>query len=444
MTSSPITPAMAAETTAWKARDATVLWHGFTQMAKYGEMEPIVVESGEGCELIDVDGKRYLDAISSLWVTTLGHRIPELDQALLDQVGRIAHSTMLGNSNRVVIEFAEALCKVAPVEQAHVLFASDGASAVEQALKIAYQYWINRNESAHDTFLALGSAYHGDTIGALSLGDQGFATDIFAPLCFDVLRTPGYASAGWLQLAKGEIVANRDRLAAVIVEPLVQAASGMLIADPADVEELGRCCRTNGVLLIADEVATGFGRTGQLFASDVCKLHPDLMCLGKGITGGYLPMSATVASDAVFRAFCGDSRLTLSHGHSYGGNALGAAVGLAHLRLLEAPAFFHDVGLRAAHLRERLQDRVAQHRLVREIRQAGLLVGVELREPAEWNRPSGPLTLGQAVCASAVRHGVLLRPLGNVLPLVPPLTISAAEIDRLVDVLAGALDELLA
>lgn len=432
---------MADDRADWTERDAAVLWHGFTQMADYAGMEPIIVERGEGRELVDIDGVRYLDAISSLWVTTLGHRVPELDEALVAQAGRIAHSTLLGNSNRVVIEFAEALCAVAPVRHAHVLFASDGASAVEQALKMAFQYWVNRGEGGHDRFLALGAAYHGDTIGALSLGDSGFGTGIFDALRFPVLRTPGYASENWLEAAKAAIAEHRERLAAVVIEPLVQAASGMLVADPGEVGELGRWCRSQGVLLIADEVATGFGRTGALFASQLCGLEPDLLCLGKGITGGYLPMSATLASGAVYEAFCGEPRRTFAHGHSYSGNALGAAVGLAHLRVFASSGVLDNVRQRAAQLHQALEARLAGHERVVALRQVGLLAAVELDGAPGRRLPGDGLSLAQALCVAAVRRGVLLRPLGDVVPLVPPLTITAEEIERLVSVLVAALDD---
>ncbi len=226
----------------------------------------------------------------------MGHRVPALDEALLAQLGRVAHSTMLGNSNRVVIELAEALSRLVPVEDPHFLFASDGASAVEQALKVAFQYWANRGLPERRGFLALEGAYHGDTVGALSLGDSSFGTSLFDPLRFPVLRAPGYATSGWAGDALALVARHRGELAAVVIEPLVQAASGMLTTTP---DELARFCNgvhEMGVLLICDEVATGFGRTGTLFASEQAGVRPDLLCLGKGITGGYLPMSATVAS----------------------------------------------------------------------------------------------------------------------------------------------------
>ncbi|MGH8976028.1 MAG: aminotransferase class III-fold pyridoxal phosphate-dependent enzyme, partial [Acidimicrobiia bacterium] len=212
-----------ADAPSWVARDAAVVWHGFTQMACYPDNEPIVVERAEGRELIDVEGRRYLDAISSLWVTTLGHRVPELDRAVVDQLGRVAHSTLLGNGNTVVVELAEALARVVPVDSPHVLFASDGAAAVEQALKIAFQYWANQGVAGRTTYLALGGAYHGDTVGSLSVGAGGFGTDLFDPLRFPVVRAPDVATAA------GLVAAEADRLAAVVVEPLVQGAAGMVL-----------------------------------------------------------------------------------------------------------------------------------------------------------------------------------------------------------------------
>ena len=291
----------------WVDRDVAVVWHGFTQMAAYPTNSPVTVERAEGRELIDVDGNRYFDAISSLWVTTLGHRVPELDAAIVDQLGKVAHATLLGNGSRAVVEFAEALADVVPVDDAHTIFASDGAVAVEQALKIAFQCWVNRGRPERNRFLALGDAYHGDTVGALSLGDGGFGTTVFDPLRFPVERTPGYATADWATKAVAAVAAHADTLAAMVIEPLVQGASGILVADPEDLALVGRACREHGVLLICDEVATGFGRTGRLFASEWAgpDFRPDIVCLGKGITGGYLPLSATVVTGTGVRVVPG-------------------------------------------------------------------------------------------------------------------------------------------
>jgi len=421
----------------WVKRDADVVWHGFTQMSTYADNAPIIVERAEGHELIDVDGRRYLDAVSSLWVTTLGHHVPELDAAIRDQLDRVAHSTMLGNGNRIVIELAEALAEVVPVDGPHFLFASDGAAAVEQACKIAFQYWVNVGVEGRNQFLALGDAYHGDTVGSLSVGDGGFGTDLFDPLRFSVVRAPGYADAHWSQRAVELVADHADLLAAVVIEPLVQGAAGMEVADPDAVRALGDACREHDVLLVCDEVATGFGRTGTLFASEQCGLRPDLLALGKGLTGGYLPMSATVASQRVFDAFLGPdlSEFTLYHGHSYSGNALGAAVAKRHLELLLELDVLSNVRARAAQLETELERKVAGLNAVGAVRQRGLMVGVELAPPADG------LRWGRRVSAACVERGVLIRPLGDVVVLMPPLTVTADEVTRIIDALADSIAE---
>jgi adenosylmethionine-8-amino-7-oxononanoate aminotransferase len=413
-----------------------VVWHGFTQMSTFDENDPIIVERSQGHELIDVDGNRYIDAISSLWVNTLGHCIPELDDAIRQQLALGAHSTMLGNGNRAVIELSEALARVVPVDDPHFLYASDGASAVEQALKIAFQHWTNLG-APRRTFLAFGGAYHGDTMGALSVGDDGFGADIFNPLRFPVLRAPAFDDAACFDTAVELVAQHAAELAAVIVEPLVQGAAGMQLADRAGLARLGAACIEHDVLLICDEVATGFGRTGTLFASDQARLRPDLLCLGKAMTAGYLPMSATVASGRVFRSFLGDDlgERTLYHGHSYGGNALAAAVALRHLELIEAWSVLANVRERSDELRNLLHDRVASKPAVREVRLEGLMGGVELAPPVDG------LRWGRQVSAAAVKRGVLLRPIGDTVVLMPPLTITSPEIHRIVAALSDAIDD---
>jgi adenosylmethionine-8-amino-7-oxononanoate aminotransferase len=420
----------------WVARDAAVVWHGFTQMATYADHAPVVVERANGHELIDVDGRRYFDAISSLWVNTLGHRVAELDDAIRAQLDRGAHSTMLGNGNRVVVELSEALARIVPVDDPHFLYASDGASAVEQALKIAFQYWANSGEGGRTRFLAFTDAYHGDTIGALSVGDGGFGTDLFDPLRFPVVRAPAFADPDCFSTAAALVAEHAHELAAVIIEPLVQGAAGMYIADRDGVAALGRACREHGVLLICDEVATGFGRTGALFASELCGVRPDLLVLGKGLTAGYVPMSATVASGRVFDAFLGADlgARTLYHGHSYSGNALAAAVAVRHLELLEAWDVLANVRERSEELRGLLTDRIAPNPAVCDVRLVGLMGGVELAPPGPGMR------WGRRVCAAAVERGVLLRPLGDVVVLMPPLTVTSPELHRIVGVLDAALD----
>jgi len=422
----------------WAARDAAVVWHGFTQMDGYTENSPIVVDRTDGRYVIDTDGNRYLDAISSLWVTTLGHRVPELDDAIISQLQRGAHTTMLGNGNTVVVELSEALAKVVPVDDPHFLYASDGASAVEQALKIAFQYWVNRGIAGRTTFLGFGGAYHGDTIGALSLGGGGFGTSIFDPLRFPVLRAPEFADPTCFDVARAMVAEHATELAGVIIEPLVQGAAGMQLCDPGDLARLAATCKDHDVLLICDEIATGFGRTGTLFASETAGVRPDLLCLGKGMTAGYLPMSATVASGPVFDAFLGPdlSEKTLYHGHSYSGNALSAAVALRHLELIDAWDVLANVRERSEELSELLDDRIMALEQVRETRLRGLMGGVELAPPRDG------LRWGRRACAAAVGRGVLLRPIGDTVILMPPLTITSEELHTTVHALHDSIAEL--
>jgi len=423
----------------WARRDAAVVWHGFTQMAAYEGSTPVIVERGEGNYLYDTDGRRYLDAISSLWVVTLGHADPDLNRAALAQLERISHSTLLGNGNTAAITLAEALRDVVPVTGPHFLFASDGAAAVEQAIKIAFQYWHNLGVPGRTSYLALGDAYHGDSVGSLSVGDGGFGTDLFDPLRFGVLRTPGYDDPDWVSKAVAVLDEHHDRLAAAVVEPLVQGAAGMLVTDPDRVAAFAGAVQARGVPLVCDEVATGFGRTGAMFASQLCGIRPDLMCLGKGITGGYLPLSATVAASHIFEAFLGEDLgpRTFYHGHSYSGNALACAVAARHLELIVERGLID----RAVAAAERLGDAlapVAALPAVREVRRRGLMTGVEL------NPPAGASRWGRRVCAAAVSAGVLLRPLGDVVVVMPPLSITDDEIDTIARTLASAIEEVAA
>ena len=421
----------------WIERDAAVVWHGFTQMAAYPDNSPVMAVAAEGHHIVDADGNRYLDAISSLWVTTLGHRVPELDRALRDQIDRVAHTTMLGNGNTIVVELAEALAPRLPVDGPHLLFASDGAVAVEQALKIAFQYWHNLGVEGRDIYLSFGGAYHGDTIGSMSVGDDGFGVDLYDPLRFPVLRAPGFDWGDAIVRACEMVDEHAHRLAAVVVEPLVQGAAGMQMLPASEFAALGGACRRNDVLLICDEVAVGFGRTGTLFASEQCGLRPDLMAMGKGITGGYLPLAVTAASQRVFDAFLGEDLgpRTLYHGHSYGGNALGAAVALEHLRLFDRDDVLANVRERGEQFGTLLAERVAPLPGVAEVRQQGLMIGIELAPPADG------LRWGRRVSAACVARGVLIRPLGDVVVVVPHLTTTADEVEQIVDVLVESIDE---
>ena len=329
-----------------------VVWHGFTQMAAYPDNTPVIVDHAEGRELVDVDGRRYLDAISSLWVTTLGHRVPELDQALRRQLDRVAHSTLLGHGNRVVVELAEALAAVVPVDSPHFLFASDGASSVEQALKIALQYWVNTGVDGRTRYVALGNAYHGDTVGSLSLGDGGFGTDLFDPVRFPVIRTPGYDDPGWADKAVAAVERHAGELAAVVIEPLVQGAAG--ISSPTRLTWPAWLRPVAGPASSSSPTRWPPASAAPAGSSPPRVGHPARSPLpGQGPHRGYLPMSATVASDAVYRAFLGEDLgpRTFYHGHSFAGNALAAAVALEHLRLIERDDVLANVTARAAHSR---------------------------------------------------------------------------------------------
>ena len=421
----------------WVERDAAVVWHGFTQMAAFPDNSPLIIDNAEGHYLVDTAGRRYLDAISSLWINTMGHRVPELDEAITQQLSKVAHTTMLGYGNTVVIELAEALADVVPIRNPHFLFASDGAAAVEQALKIAFQHWVNVGRDEKTAYLAFGDAYHGDTIGSLSVGGGGFGTDIFDPLRFPVVRTPGFDDPDCMLKAAHTVRERAGELAAVVVEPLVQGAAGMKIADPKGFKELAVACRSADVLLICDEVAVGFGRTGTLFASEQCGLEPDLMCIGKGMTAGYLPMSATIASQRVYDSFLGADLgpRTLYHGHSYSGNALAAAVALRHLSLIEEKKVLLNVRERSAQLRALLDKRIAPMDGVADVRLCGLMGGIEIKAGGPDERR------GRRVCAESVARGVLLRPLGDVVVVMPPLTITEPELETIVDVLETAIHQ---
>ena len=415
----------------WVSRDEAVVWHGFTQMSSYSSNNPIVAASGDGHYITDTMGRRYLDAISSVWVVTLGHALPELNAALTDQAAKISHATMLGNGCDRTIELAEALGELVPISEPRFLFASDGASAVEQALKIAFQYWHNLSVPDHKTFVALQGAYHGDTIGAMSVGDSGFHAEIFNDLRFPVDR-----AADLLEMAD-MIRDNPTNYAGAIVEPLVQAASGMRLNDSLGLMAVASACKHNGIPLIADEVATGFGRTGTLFASQQAGIRPDIMCLGKAMTGGYLPMSATAVSGEIAKSFFGPdlSDKTFYHGHTFGGNALAAAVALKHLELIERMDVLSNVKERSAQLEDSLTALSRTRPIVKEVRCKGLFAGLEINQQL-----CDDLLLARKVCARSMEHGVLLRSIGSTITTVPMLTSSEEEIDRIAWTISEGLD----
>ena len=425
--------------------DRTHVWHAFTQMAEH---EPFIIERAEGCELIDLDGRRYLDGVSSLWCNIHGHRHPKIDAAIRAQLDKVAHVTNLGSSNPTTIMLAKRLVDIAPAGLPHVFFSDDGATAVEVAVKMAFQYWRQReNPKPEKTcYAALGEAYHGDTLGSVSVGGVERFHAMFRPLLFETLRVPapdsyrtppGVANenlcAHHLEQLERVLAEHHRRIAALVIEPLVQGAAGMIMHPPGYLRGVRELTRKYDVLLIADEVAVGFGRTGTMFACEQEEVVPDLLCLAKGLTGGYMPMAATLASEEIWRAFLGayaESK-TFFHGHTYGGNPLGAAAALASLDIFEEERTLEKLPAKIARLKEHLA-RIAQMPHVGNVRQRGLIAAVELardvetKEPYPWKEQRG-----LRVCAHARTLGVWLRPLGNVIVIMPPLSIEPDQLDTI-------------
>jgi adenosylmethionine-8-amino-7-oxononanoate aminotransferase len=458
MTSSNATiPRDAAASAGVAELDQRYVWHPFTQMRDWLAGEPLVIVAGEGNFLVDERGRRYLDGVSSLWCNVHGHRHPTIDRAVTEQLGKIAHTTTLGLTHPTAAELAARLVEIAPPGLAKVFYSDAGATAVEIALKLALQYWQLRCRPERKRFASLVEAYHGDTIGAVSVGYSEAFHRFHRPLLFDVLRlTPPIvyrtrdgldepaACAAALAEAERELRAHGAELAALIVEPLVQGAAGMWTHPVEYLQGLARLAREAGTLLVCDEVATGFGRTGAMFASELAGVTPDLMCVGKGISGGYLPLAATFASQEVFDAFLGpyENLVTFFHGHTYTGNPLACAAGIASLDVFREERTLDNVRTRAAALADRLARDVAPLAHVGEIRQRGVMVGIELvADRAEGAAYPTAARMGHRVCEAVRRHGVILRPLGNVVVLMPPLSLRADELDLLVGATAAAIRE---
>jgi adenosylmethionine-8-amino-7-oxononanoate aminotransferase len=454
--------------------DKQHIWHPFTQMKEWANETPVIIAEGRGCHVIDVNGRMYLDGVSSLWVNIHGHRKKEIDEAVKDQIDKIAHSTLLGLSNVPAITLAEKLVGIiqqslggrgnplwlsscgqaqgpAPTK---VFYSDNGSTAVEVALKMAFQYWRLKGEKGKDRFLSLNNAYHGDTLGAVSVGGIDIFHAAFGPLLFKTFRTPSpycyrcelgmdYPGCGLSCLSKMEevLAGHHEEIAALIIEPLVQAAGGMIVFPQGYLKGARDLCAKYNVLFIADEVATGFGRTGKMFACEHEAVIPDMICLSKGITGGYLPLAVTVTTEEVYDAFLGEFRdlKTFFHGHSYTGNPLGCAAALACLDIFEKEETLKNIQPKIGVLENWLKE-ISFLPHVGDARNKGLMAGVELvkdkgkKGPYPWEEK-----MGWRVCHSVREKGILIRPLGNVIVIMPPLSISPDDLRDMLHAIREAI-----
>jgi adenosylmethionine-8-amino-7-oxononanoate transaminase len=420
-------------------------WHAFTQMEEY---QSLVIDRAEGVWLYDTGGRRILDGVSSMWCNLLGHGHPKINAAIAEQLGRVAHNTSLGMGNTTTATLAKRLAELAPGNLQHVFFASDGSSAIEAALKMAFQYWqqCDTPRPEKTKYLALGQAYHGDTLGSASVGGIARFHALFAPLLFEVIRVPSPDRRQGAQVYLDELeqilAEQHQEIAAMVLEPLMQGAAGILFHPPGYLAGVRELTRRYDVLLITDEVVTAFGRTGHMFACNFEDVVPDFLCLGKSLSGGYLPLSATITHPDIYAAFNGSaaSGRALMHGHTYAGNPLAAAAALATLDILEEEQSIAKLPPKFDRLAEVMQ-RLSEHPRVAETRQLGLIGAVELTpsdDPDE--RYPDELRIAYQICDETLKRGVWLRPLGNVLVIMPPLSISDQELQLLGDVLLESID----
>jgi adenosylmethionine-8-amino-7-oxononanoate aminotransferase len=417
-----------------RALDREVLWHPFTQQQGWIAEDAPIIERGEGCTLFDTDGTPYLDGVSSLWCTVHGHRHPALDAAVRAQLDRVAHTTMLGLSHPPAIELAEKLLAVAPKgdrELTRVFYSDNGSTANEIALKMAFQWHKIRGDEQRTKFVYLDMSYHGDTIGSVSVGGIDLFHTLFRPMLFDGLRTiPGDPADLERILAE-----HGHEVAALIMEPLVQGAAGMLMHPAGYLRAVRELCDRYDVLMICDEVATGFGRTGTMFACEQEGVVPDIMSVAKGLTGGYLPLAATLATERIYQGFLGEFQefKTFFHGHTYTGNPLACAAAIATLEVFEQEGTLAALQPKLELLGELLDEHVAPLSTVAEIRRLGTMVGIELTAFGLEQR------MGHQVTLAARERGAIVRPLGDVIVLMPPLAITEDELRRLVAITAEAI-----
>ena len=443
------------------AHDKRYLWHPFTQMQDWMTEDVVVIERGDGCYLIDISGNRYIDGTASMWTNVHGHNHPKINAALKTQLNKVAHTTLLGYSNIPAIQLAQKLVEITPIGLNKVFYSDNGSTAVEIALKMAYQYWQHKGESQRELFIHFDNAYHGDTIGAMSVGGINSFHNPFDSLLFRGVRVSapetyrpdrdrdasrkGSGAAlktRWLNAVEAALSENAGRIAGIILEPLIQGAGGMLMAPKGFLKELSALAKRWEVLLIVDEVMTGLGRTGKMWACEHENVTPDILCTAKGLAAGYLPLAATLTTDDIYNAFLGDYKdlKTFFHGHTFTGNPLACAVALENIAIFERENLLSELQPKIEHFRDRLQDfYVLPH--VGDVRMCGLAAGVELMKDRETDTPY-PFEekVGIQVCKEALSRGAMLRPLVNTIVLTPPLSISIAELDSLLDIVYSSIE----
>jgi adenosylmethionine-8-amino-7-oxononanoate aminotransferase len=438
--------------------DRQYVWRPFTQMKLWVKREPILIVAGEKEFLIDSEGRKYIDGNSSMWCNIHGHGHPAINDALIDQIGRICHSTMLGLSSPPSVALAKRLVEIAPPNLAKVFFSDDGSTAMEVACKMAFAYWRHRGQPDRESFVSLRNAYHGDTVGAVSVGGIDEFHRIYRPMLFETLFAPSpycYRCELGLefpecQLACADAVGDllkkhKGQVVAVCAEPLMQSAGGMIAAPPGHLERVRRICDDHDVLLILDEVATGFGRTGRMFACEHEDVRPDILCLSKGLTNGALPLAATLTSQDIYDAFLGEIHegRTFYHGHTYTGNQLGCRAALASLDVFEAEETLARLEGKVKLFADEL-DRLRSNRWVGDVRRWGLMAGVEIVADKP-TRKSFPYShqVGAQICQRAAHYGVILRPVGDVIVIMPPLSIGDDSLRQLLNALERSIVDVL-
>jgi len=443
----------------WSKRDLRLIWHPCSQMKDYETFPPIVVDHGKGVWLYDLEGKKYLDIVSSWWANLLGHGNERINAAIKAQLDKIEHVIFANFSHVPAIKLAESLAEIVPSKIKKFHFNDNGSAAVECALKMCFQFWAQTGKPNKQHFMCLTEGYHGETIGALSVGNVDLYTQIYRPLMLktfpvqapDCYRCPYGKSRGACECecfadAERVFAAHAKETAAIIVEPLLQGSAGMRVYPPLYLKKLRALCDAEDVLLIADEIATGFGRTGKMFACDHAEISPDVMCLSKGLTGGYMPMSATCVSQEIYDAFYADYNegKAFMHSHTYAGNPLGCAAALAVQDILRHTDILPEAQAKAAWLTNEMTEAFGKNPHVGEIRHIGLIHAIELVEDAAQKLAfDGKKRLGYAIYKRALARGLLLRPLGDVLYFNPPLTITKDELSTAIDITRQAIDEVL-